>query len=116
MALVRTRAASAASSGTLALARVVRLVTTLVVLLIVVGIVLRVAGANPGNSIVSDIHDAGQWFVGPFKNVFTVKNAKEAIGLNWGLAALIYLIVGHALAGFIARSAPTGLASSRPVV
>lgn len=100
----------------LALARVVRMVTTVVVLLIVAAIVLRVAGANPGNSIVSDIHDAGGWLAGPFKNVFSVKNGKEALALNWGLAALVYLIVGHVLASLIGRSASPVIARSRPVM
>jgi hypothetical protein len=93
------------------------LVATVVVLVIVAGIVLRIAGANPANSFVSDIHKAGRWLVGPFKNVFTVHSAKEAIALNWGLAALVYLIVGHALASMLARVSPTGrVAASRPVV
>lgn len=100
------RGAAAVGALLLAVSRLVRLVTTIVVLLIVAAIVLRVVGANPGNSIVRDIHDAGRWLVGPFKNVFSVKNAKESIALNWGLAALIYLIVGHALASVIARLAP----------
>ena len=99
----------------LAVARLIRLVASLVVLLIVVAIVLRLVGANGSNTVVSDIHDAAGWLVGPFKNVFSVKNAKEAMALNWGLAAVIYLIVGHAIATLMARAAVTGLRSARPV-
>jgi hypothetical protein len=97
----------------LALARIVRLAASLVALLIVVAIVLRLAGANGANTIVRDIHDAAGTLVGPFKNVFTIKNGKEAMVLNWGLAAVIYLIVGHALASFLARAAPTGIRRTR---
>jgi hypothetical protein len=64
---------------------------------------------------VSDIHDAGAWLAGPFKNVFTVKNAKEAIALNWGLAALVYLVVGSLLASLIARHVPARFGRARPV-
>jgi hypothetical protein len=93
----------------LKIARLVRLAAALVVLVIVVAIVLRVVGANPANSIVSDIHDAGRMLVGPFKNVFTIKNAKADLAVNWGVAAIVYLIAGGLLARLIARAAPRGL-------
>ena len=96
-------------------ARLVRTVAAVVAAILVIGIILRVVGANPANSIVSDIHDAGNWLAGPFRNVFTVKNAKEAIALNWGLAALIYLVVGGLLATMIARLTPGRFGRARPV-
>lgn len=97
------RGAHLAGSGLLGLARLVRLATTIVVVVVVAAIVLRLAGANPGNVIVRDVHDAGRWLVGPFANVFTPHNAKEAMALSWGLAALVYLLAGTALAGVLAR-------------
>ena len=90
------------------LARLVRAVTGIVVALIVAGILLWVLSANPHNTIVSDVHDAGQWLVGPFKNVFSVKGAKLHLALNWGLAALIYLVVGELIARLLARVALGG--------
>ncbi len=87
----------------LALARLIRTLTWLVVLVIVAGIVLFVLSANGHNSVVSAIHDAAQWLVGPFKNVFSAKGPKLNLALNWGLAALVYLIVGHLLASVCAR-------------
>jgi len=93
----------------LAIARLVRLAAALVVLVIAVAIVLRVVGANPANSVVSDIHDAGRALVGPFKNVFSIKNAKVDLAVNWGLAAIVYLLAGGLLASLIARAAPRGL-------
>jgi hypothetical protein len=99
----------------LAVARFIRVAASLVALLIVGAIVLRIAGANGANVIVRDIHDAAGALVGPFKTVFHVKSAKESIALNWGLAAVVYVIVGHALASLIARSAATGMRRARPV-
>lgn len=110
------RGAWAIGSVLLAIARLIRLAATIVFLIIAAGVVLRLVGANASNSIVHDIHSVGSTLVGPFKNVFTVKNAKESIALNWGLAAVVYLIVGHLIASFIARLAPTGVPPSRPVV
>jgi hypothetical protein len=107
--LAAARGAWAAGSVMLTIARLVRLVAALVVLVIVVAIVLRVVSANPANSVVSDIHDAGRALVGPFKNVFTIKNAKVDLAVNWGVAAIVYLIVGGLIARLIARAAPRGL-------
>jgi uncharacterized membrane protein len=109
------RGAWAVGSLLLGIARVVRLITWLVVLVIVVGIVLRVLSANPSNTIVHDIHSVGQTLVGPFKNVFSIHNAKADMAANWGLAALVYLIVGSIIASLIARMAPTGVHPSQPV-
>lgn len=107
--VVAARGAWAAGSVMLAIARLLRVVVALVVLVIAVAIVLRVVGANPANSVVSDIHDAGRALVGPFKNVFSIKNAKVDLAVNWGLAALVYLLVGGFVASLIARAAPRGL-------
>jgi hypothetical protein len=90
----------------LGLARIVRTLAGLIALVIVAAIVLFILGANPSNGIVSAIHDAGAWLVGPFKNLFSIHRAKVAMAVNWGLAALVYLIVGHLIAGLLARMTP----------
>jgi hypothetical protein len=89
----------------MALARAIRVVVGIIVAIIVVAIILRLLDANPGNVIVRDIHDAGATLVGPFDNIFSVSGAKVHILLNWGLAALIYSVVGGFLASFVARGA-----------
>lgn len=88
------------------LARIVRTLAGIIALIIVVAIVLFLVGANPSNQIVSAIHDAGAWLAGPFKNLFSIHNAKLAMAVNWGLAALAYLIVGHIIASLLARMTP----------
>jgi hypothetical protein len=90
----------------LGLARIVRSLAGIIALIIVVAIVLFLLGANPSNQIVSAIHDAGAWLAGPFKNLFSIHNAKLAMVVNWGLAALVYLIVGHIIASLLARMTP----------
>lgn len=92
----------------LLLARVVRIVVGIVVALIVAAILLRVLGANPHNSVVNDIHDAGRALVGPFAGPFSIHDAKLATAVNWGLAAIVYLIVGGFIASLIARAGPGG--------
>ena len=90
--------AAGARSGLSILARIVSLITAIVVGIIVVGIVLVLLKANTSNQIVSFFHDTAKTLVGPFKDVFSIKGRKGT-AVNWGLAAVVYAIVG----GFIAR-------------
>src|SRR5437588_5523676 len=90
----------------LGLARIVRSLASIIALIIIAAIVLFVVGANPSNGIVKAIHDAGAWLVGPFKNLFSIHNAKVAMAVNWGLAALVYLVVGHFIASLLVRMTP----------
>jgi hypothetical protein len=90
----------------IALARLVRTLAGLIALLIAVAIILFLVGANPANAIVRDIHDAAAWFVGPFKNLFSIHDAKLAMLVNWGLAAVVYVVVGGFIASLLARMTP----------
>jgi hypothetical protein len=92
----------------LALARLIRLLTAIAVALIAVGILLFVLSANGHNTVVSDIHSAAKWVVGPFQNVFHIKGAKADLALNWGIALVIYAIVGSFLARLASRPVGRG--------
>jgi hypothetical protein len=65
--------------------------------------------------IVRDVHDVGQALVGPFKGLFSVGGAKVTMVVNWGIAAVVYLIVGHLVASLIAHTAARGRRWGRPV-
>ena len=90
------------------LARIVRAATTVAVALVVAGIVIHLAGANTSNGIVSAVNDAAKWLVQPFHDVFRIHKAKTNVAVNWGLAALVYAIVGGVIATFLARAAVAG--------
>ncbi len=96
--------AGAAGSGMLLLGRLIRLVTAVVALIIVLGILFIVLKANPSNDIVSAIHDAARWLVGPFDGIFDVKDHKLEIAINWGIAIAVYVVVGNLLAGLVERA------------
>jgi len=81
------------------IAGVVRLIVTIIVVIIVAGIVLVLLKATPPNTIVSDVHDAAHWLAGPFNGIFSFHNARVALAVNWGIAAVVYAVVG----GLIAR-------------
>ncbi len=80
------------------LASLVLLASGLIAALIVLGIVLVVLKANPHNTIVSNVHDAAKFFVGPFDDIFKQRDPKLAIAINWGIATFVYVIVGRLLA------------------
>jgi hypothetical protein len=86
------------------LARVVQFVVSIVVLIIVAGILLVVLKANPANSIVSEVHSWARWLAGPFDGMFSFRNANTAVAVNWGIAAVVYLIVGVLIARLIGRA------------
>jgi multisubunit Na+/H+ antiporter MnhG subunit len=90
------------------LARAVRTATTIAVALVVAGIVIHLLGANTSNGIVAAVNDAAKWLVQPFHDVFRIHKAKTNVAVNWGLAALVYAIVGGVLAGALARAAGAG--------
>ena len=85
------------------LARLVSLITTAVVGLILIGILLVVLKANPHNDIVRWILDAARWLVGPFKDIFKPHNFRVRVAVNWGLAALVYGIVGGLIVRLLQR-------------
>ena len=92
----------------LMLARLVRFVTAAVVVVIVLAIVLHVLDASTSNGLVSAIHDAASWLVGPFKGLFSIDGQNLQMAVNWGLAALAYAIVGGFISSLLARAALRG--------
>jgi hypothetical protein len=90
------------------LARAVRLATGVVVVLILAGILLQVLDANTSNAIVSFFDDAARWLTQPFHGIFNLDDNKAQVAVNWGLAAVVYAIVGTLIARLLARSALAG--------
>ena len=56
---------------------------------------------NQSNEIVRWILERGHDLVGPFKDLFRLETAKNTLLVNWGIAALVYLIAGKILEKFI---------------
>jgi hypothetical protein len=92
------------ATGVGLLTRVLRLVVSVVVLIIVAGILLVLFKANLSNSIASTVHGWARSLAGPFDGIFSLHNARAAIAVNWGIAALVYLIVGELIARLLGRA------------
>ncbi|HZB51695.1 MAG TPA: hypothetical protein VE547_21580 [Mycobacteriales bacterium] len=72
--------------------------------IIVVGIILVLVDANQRNTIVDFILDIGRFFVRPFQDLFPQDDPKENIVINWGIAAIAYLVVGAIIARIVRRA------------
>ena len=79
-------------------------------LIIALAIAFKVLGANSHNTIVSADHDGGKALAKAFDDMFKIDGANATLALNWGIALVVYLVIGLAVARFVAR-----LAAIRPV-
>jgi hypothetical protein len=87
----------------LAIARLITAVAAVVAAIIVLAIVLRLLDANPSNDIVDTIHQAGSWLSSPFHGLFSPHDGDLRMALNWGIAALVYLVVARVIARLVVR-------------
>lgn len=98
-----TRRTQAAIVG--AVADVVRWAGLIVVVILVIRVLLTVGGANPANGITSFITSWSDPLAWGFKNLFTPGDAKLRVLVNYGIAALFWLIVSSVLTRIIRRFA-----------
>jgi hypothetical protein len=99
----RGGAAHAARRGAWGLARIITTIAGILAGAIVLGIVLVVLEANRSNDLVDLVLDIARFLAGPFKEMFDIDNGKVQVAVNWGLAAVAYLIVGSLIARLLRR-------------
>ncbi|GAA1679257.1 hypothetical protein GCM10009830_27920 [Glycomyces endophyticus] len=81
------------------IAHVITIVFGLIALIILLHLAFVLLEANPGNPLVNIIGDMANWFSWLFRDMFTIDDPKVRAVVNYGLAALVYLLVGGAIAG-----------------
>jgi hypothetical protein len=69
----------------------------------VLWIVMRLFNANEANDLVNLVQSTASWLAGWARNMFMVEPEWWRVVLNYGIAALVYLFVGHTLARIIRR-------------
>jgi hypothetical protein len=85
-------------------------VAGLIALLIALAIILRDVDANQSNTIVKGLHEGANFFAGAFTGLISFNaHPKRAITVDWGIALIVYLIVGAVISGLIARAGRGGL-------
>ncbi len=87
------------------LAALVRGIAVVLAAILVVHIVLTMGNANPENGITKSIADLARPLALGFKNLFSPSDPKAAVLVNFGLAAIFWLVVGAVLAWIIRRFA-----------
>ena len=75
----------------------------IIAVILILHIIFVLIGTNPGNSIVStDANWAGH-LAAWFKGMFTTSSAKWNTVLDYGLATIVYLVVGRLVSGVVER-------------
>jgi len=84
-------------------ARTVAIFTGAVAFIFVLHIFFSLTGANQSNGFVQFVYGMAKVFVLGFGDVFTPDDAKIGLVLNYGVAALVYLVVGQLVARALRR-------------
>ncbi|MCI2421582.1 hypothetical protein MOQ72_29530 [Saccharopolyspora sp. K220] len=86
-----------------AIGRTIQVLSALISLVFVLHIVFVVTGANQSNDFVSFTYSTAKFFVLGLGDVFTPEDATIGVVLNYGLAAVIYLVAGRIIARALKR-------------
>lgn len=81
--------------GASTVASIVWVVVGLVVTIFALHVLFVVLDANQGNGFVSTVYTLAKTFVLGMGDVFTPEDAVLGVVMNYGLAALVYLVIGH---------------------
>ncbi|MET7936918.1 hypothetical protein [Streptomyces sp. NPDC005322] len=84
-------------------ATVVAVVADVTAFILGLWILFSLLDANRANDLVNFVHDAARWLASWSYDLFTMDVEWLRTVLNYGLPALVYLFIGHALAGRIRR-------------
>ena len=92
------------------LAGAIRLLGILVAVVIAVGIVLVVLDAKESGQLVGPWLDVCRFLTEPFDRLVDLERGREhlQIGINWGIAALVYNAVAFVIAALLLRVSRRG--------
>ncbi|AOR34633.1 hypothetical protein BFF78_29485 [Streptomyces fodineus] len=82
---------------------VIAVVADVMALILGLWILMYLLDANRANSLVQVVHHAAAWLAGWSHDLFTFNEAWARVVAGYGLAAVVYLFVGHAIANRIHR-------------
>ncbi|MFI6863206.1 hypothetical protein ACIBKZ_25480 [Streptomyces sp. NPDC050421] len=87
--------------GSSTAARVIAVVADIMAFIIGLWILMYLLDANRGNDLVDFVQHSARWLAGWSYDLFTFDAAWARVVAGYGLAAVVYLFVGHAVAGRI---------------
>jgi hypothetical protein len=89
---------SASQAGT-----AIAVVADVMALFLTLWIVMYLLDANRANEFVRFVHDVARWLAGWSHDLFTFDEAWARVVAGYGLAAVVYLFVGHTIANRVHR-------------
>ncbi|MBT2366342.1 hypothetical protein J7E88_13755 [Streptomyces sp. ISL-10] len=89
--------------NTAAAARIVVVVADVVAIVIGLWILMYLLEANRANDLVEFVRGAARWLAGWSHDLFTFDKEWARVVTGYGLAAVVYLFIGHAVAGALRR-------------
>lgn len=92
-------------SGGSTAAAAIRLVANVAAGILVLWIIMYLLDANRANDLVNFVQNAAHWLAGWSRDLFTMDLDWLRVVLNYGLPAVVYLAIGHALAARMPRGA-----------
>lgn len=87
------------------LASIITVITAFVAVVLALGIILIVLGANKDNGLVIVVIDTARFVAGPFHTLFDLEALKQRIAINWGIATAIYAALGLFVAAQLRKAA-----------
>ncbi|MGW6457956.1 hypothetical protein ACWF94_18940 [Streptomyces sp. NPDC055078] len=90
-------------NGTHQAATVIAIVADVMAVILGLWILMYLLDANRANDLVGFVQDTAHWLAGWSYDLFTFDEAWARVVAGYGLAAVVYLLVGHAVAGRLRR-------------
>ncbi|MFD9906937.1 hypothetical protein [Streptomyces sp. NPDC059063] len=84
-------------------AKAVALIADVLAVILVLWILMDLLDANRANDLVQVVHDAARWLAGWSHDLFTFDERWARVIAGYGLAAIVYLVAGHLIAGRLRR-------------
>lgn len=98
-----TRARGRDGSGVNRTALVIHTIADIAAAFLGLWILLYLLEANQGNVFVGFVHGMADWLAGWSQDIFTMDVDGLRVLLNYGLPAVIYLLLGHGIAARVRR-------------
>ncbi|GLW50722.1 hypothetical protein Stsp02_63830 [Streptomyces sp. NBRC 14336] len=90
-------------NGTNQAGTVIAAVADIMAFILGLWILMYLLDANRGNAFVEFVHDAARWLAAWSHDLFTFDEAWARVVAGYGLAAVVYLFIGHAIANRVQR-------------
>ncbi|MBA4864820.1 hypothetical protein H1V43_26420 [Streptomyces sp. PSKA54] len=90
-------------NGTKQAGTVIATVADIMAVILGLWILMYLLDANRANDLVQFVHDAARWLAGWSHDLFTFDAEWARVVAGYGLAAVVYLVAGHAIANRLHR-------------